>query len=159
MSEQSFIFDFARSPSFFEKFNIAFNISDMNKSKTAANPLMNFKLVLASYCPDNILDCIDANGLLNEEVTIGKDSNGNDLITTIGLDWLVDDYGDGTIELHDEAQFNIGDIDVPLKAVFLTSSSGYVIGYSINMVSIPVTNKVIFDDDVIFWDISRFNQL
>ena len=158
MTEHSYIFDFRRVPSFFENFNESFSISDMNLSKTASPVLENFQLVLASYCPENIDECLDEDGLLNTDVVIAKDENDNDLIVTVGLDYLADEYGDATIELHDDATLDIGDINITFKAVFLTTLDGYVMGYSINPVNFTVTNKVVFDDDVVFWDIVRLNK-
>ena len=152
-SEQSFILDFTRSPSFFQNFNKEFDLDCMDGTVDGS-----FQLIIASYSPDNILDCLDEDGHLNEDVTVGVDEDGNDLIENIGLVWTPDSYGDGTIGLSDDVTFDIGDINTQIKAVFLINSDGYVMGYSINMVAIPVTNEVVFDEDVIFWDIRRYTN-
>lgn len=157
--EQSFLFDFTRTPTFFENFNIKFNLSDMNTSKDVAKPLENFELVLASYCETNIQDCLNNDGTLADTVEIGVNADDEELVKTVGLDWIRDSYGDGTIELHGDVVFDVGDIDVQLKAIFLRDkTTKFVMGYSINMVAVPVTNQVVFDDEVIFWDITRFNN-
>ena len=152
-SEQSFILDFTRSPSFFQNFNKEFDLDCMDGTVDGS-----FQLIIASYSPDNILDCLDEDGHLNEDVTVGVDEDGNDLIENIGLVWTPDSYGDGTIGLSDDVTFDIGDINTQIKAVFLINSDGYVMGYSINMVAIPVTYEVVFDEDVIFWDIRRYTN-
>lgn len=154
MAEQSFLFDFSRSPTFFENFNESFSLTDMNTSDSET-VLENFQLVLASYCDDNIANCLDADGCLSSSVTVAKSIENVDLINTIGLDYIIDDYGDAIISLHDETTFVVGDTNIPLKAVFLQTLDGYVMGYSIMERAIPVTNKVVFDEDVIFWDITR----
>ena len=165
MAEQSYNFDFSRVDDFFENFNIKFLVSDMNKYDASGDLVgtaqSDFQLVLASYCPTNISDCLDSNGKLDTSaVTIAKDSSNNDLIEDIGLDWIKDANGDGSIELTSACTFTIGDVNVPLKGVFLRTkdSNKYVMGYSISPVAFSVTNKVVFDEDVIFWNISRFKS-
>ena len=147
---QSYIFDFSRVPSFFENFNINFLVSDMDGTNK-------FELVLCKHGADNIGDYLDQNGCLNID-----DSSSELLIIDCGLDFVRDEFGDAKIELHDEAVFDenmIGDQNIPIKAVFLRdSTTKYVMGYSFNRVPFTVTNKVIFDSDVIFWDITRINR-
>ena len=147
-SEQSFILDFTRSPSFFQNFNKEFDLDCMDGTVDGS-----FQLIIASYSPDNILDCLDEDGHLNEDVTVGVDEDGNDLIENIGLVWTPDSYGDGTIGLSDDVTFDIGDINTQIKAVFLINSDGYVMGYSINTVAFEVTNKIKLEKDTILWSI------
>lgn len=144
---QSYIFDFSRVPSFFEHFNIDFNVSDMDGSSK-------FELVLVKHGGDNIEDYLNNDGTLNI-----SDDSSEVLKTNCGLDFVRDEFGDAKIELHDAVEFNVGDTNIPLKAVFLRDdSTKYVMGYSINRVPFTVTNKVVFDEDVIFWDITRINR-
>lgn len=157
VEEQSYIFDFSRVDSFFDEFNKKFKLSDMNvpnNNGEITTNLKNFKLILASHCPENINECLNSNGTLDTSVVTIPDNSTK----IIGLDWIKRGYGEGTIELHDEVIFNIGAVEQPLKAVFLTTNTGYVMGYSINPVTINVTNRIVFDDDVIFWDISRLHN-
>lgn len=144
MAEQSYIFDFSRTPTFFEHFNIDFHITDMDGSS------VKFQLVIVEYGGDNIDEYLDSDGLLN--VT------DNLLVEDCKLNCAFDDYGDLTVTLAENVTFDIGDTNIPLKAIFLRDkTTGYVMGYSINMVSFNVTNEVVFDDDVIFWNTGRLN--
>ena len=152
MAEQSYIFDFSRVPSFFEHFNIDFNISDMDGSSAK------FQLVIAEYGGDNIDEYLDASGCLDTDI-ISVDTI---LVKDCKLSCTFDDYGDATIKLAESVTFGedegIGDRNIPLKAIFLRDkTTGYVMGYSINLVSFNVTNAVVFDDDVIFWNTGRLN--
>ena len=162
---QSYNFDFSRVKNFFKNFNIKFKLADMNELDSEGEVIgtaqSKFELVLASYCSEDISDCLDSDGKIDtSNVTIAKNSSNVDLIQTVGLDWVEDEFGDGSIQLHDTCTFNIGDVTIPLKGVFLRTndSNKYVMGYCINNVAFPVTNQVIFDDDVIFWNISRFKS-
>lgn len=148
MAEQSYIFDFSRVPSFFEHFNIDFNISDMDGSSAK------FQLVIAEYGGVNIDEYLDASGCLDTGVV---DPNTL-LVEDCKLSCTFDDYGDATIKLAESVTFDVGDVNIPLKAIFLRDkTTGYVMGYSINLVSFNVTNAVVFDDDVIFWSTGRLN--
>lgn len=145
MAEQSYIFDFSRVPSFFEHINIDFNIADMDGSE-------NYELVWIAYGADNIGEYLENDGTLKSSIVTYQTE-------PCGLDWIKDETGDGTIELHGDIEFNVGEANVPLKAILLRdATTGYVMGYSINMNPFSVTNKLVFDDDVIFWDITRFNN-
>ena len=146
MAEQSYIFDFSRVPSFFEHFNLDFMVDAMDGSTA------NFQLVLVKHGGDNISEYLDNNGELDVD-------SGELMVMDCKLSYTSDDYGDATIGLADDVTFTIGDTNIPLKAVFLRDkTTGYVMGYSINLVPFNVTNKVVFDDDVIFWDITRLNN-
>lgn len=164
VEEQSYIFDFSRVDDFFENMNQSFFLDEMwkvtgesnNQYTYKENVSDNFQLVLVSYGGDNISEYLDEHGGLSDDVTVAVNVDDKELIADIGLDWYNRGSGNATIELHDTVTFNIGDTNIPLKAVILRAkSSGYVMGYSINMVSFTVSNQVVFDDDVIFWDIRR----
>lgn len=163
MAEQSYLFDFSRVDSFIENMNVAFFTDEMFKvtgydEDTQSyiyeddNVGDNFELVIAEYGGNNIENYLDEDGFLTVTENI--------LVEDCALDYYNRGEGSSTIELHGEVTFNIGaDANIPIKAIFLRSkSTNYVMGYSINNRPFTVTNKVIFDDDVIFWDISRFNQ-
>ncbi len=161
MAEQSYIFDFVRTPTFFENFNIEFSVNDMYQVSSinsdgsyeySNSPSDNFELVWIDYGADNISDYLNSDGTLKSSINVYDTQ-------TCGLDWVKDEYNDVRIELHDEVEFNIGDTNVPLKAILLRdATSGFVMGYSINMASFSVTNLAVFDSDVIFWNITRLNN-
>lgn len=156
MAEQSYIFDFSRVPSFFRNFNSAFFVDEMYQTVdgTTTDATNCFELVWCSYGDGaNIDDYLNEDGSLDESKCTIYDT------AYCGLEYVEDEYGDATIGLHEAVEFTIGDENIPLKAIFLRSrSSGYVMGYCINMVSFTVTNKAVFDEDVIFWDITRLNN-
>lgn len=161
MAEQSYIFDFTRTPTFFENFNIEFSVNDMyhvssinsdGSYEYSNSPSDNFELVWVDYGADNISDYLNNDGTLKSSINVYDTQS-------CGLDWVKDEFNDVRIELHDEVEFTIGDTNVPLKAILLRdATSGFIMGYSINMTSFSVTNKAVFDSDVIFWNITRLNN-
>ena len=171
MAEQSYLFDFSRVDSFIENINVAFFIDEMFKVTGYDNTTGtytyedddvddNFQLVFVEYGEDNIEDYLDSDGfLLASYDEDDHPTHGHTHKMDCALDYYNRGNGSSTIELHDDVEFTIGDKNIPIKAIFLRSTStNYVMGYSINMRPFTVTNKVVFDDDVIFWDISRYNQ-
>ena len=40
-----------------------------------------------------------------------------------------------------------------MKGAFLTTADGYVLGYSINQFSLTITTQMIFEKDLVFFDI------
>lgn len=131
--EQSFLFDFQRSPTFLDNMNVKFHLLEMNSSN-------NFQVVFSTYAPTNIEDCLNADGSLNSDVTIQSSLD-------CSLKWEND-----IISIRNDVTWNIGDAYYPLKAVFIRNkSNGYVMGYSINITSFEVTNEVIFEEDTILW--------
>ena len=132
---QSFPFDFHRSPSFFERWNLDFLISNMNGTSK------NFKIVIAEDCYDDIADNLTTNRTLNSSVT-GKRE------VTCALKWE-----DEIISLGTDVEFTIGNSTIPLKGIFLTTSSGYVMGYCLNINAFNITNKLRFDKGTIFYSI------
>ena len=161
MAEQSYIFDFTRTPTFFENFNIKFSVNDMYQVSSinsdgsyeySNSPSDNFELVWVDYGADNISDYLNNDGTLKSSINVYDTQS-------CGLDWVKDEFNDVRIELHDEVEFTIGDTNVPLKAILLRdATTGFVMGYSINMTSFSVTYKAVFDSDVIFWNITRLNN-
>lgn len=144
MATQSFLFNFSRIDTFYENININFNIADMNGAENK------FEFVLSSYTYDNIEECIDSNGGLKEEVITDED-----YIVDCPLVWSNLDDGTNTISLATDVEWNFGDEIVPVKAVFLRdTTTGYVMGFSINMQPITVTNTLTFEADTILWTVS-----
>ena len=167
MAEQSYLFDFSRVDTFIENMNVGFFIDEMYHVlrydvETQSYEYEEdeeiddaFQLVIVEYGADNIEDYLDSDGYL-----IVDDDDPLVHIEDCSLDYFNRGNGSSTIELHGNVSFDIGDdVNIPIKAIFLRSkSTNYVMGYSINNNPFTVTNEVVFDDDVIFWDISRFNQ-
>jgi len=178
MAEQSYLFDFSRVDTFIENINVGFFIDEMFRvvrydSSSGEyeydddNIDDNFQLIIVEHGAKNIEEYIDSDGYLKEEIEFVDDGQGNliqrddVLIEDCALDYYNRGEGASSIELHGDVTFNIGvDVDVPIRAIFLRSkSTNYVMGYSINTTRpFTVTNQLVFDDDVIFWDVSRFNQ-
>ena len=134
MSEvQSYIFDFQRVGDFFERWNVDFKATgDFGVSNK-------FEIVLASYSPNSIGDCLE-NGRLSSDVTIP--TNG---VQNCTLNWQ-----DEVMSIANDVTFNFGTAIVPIKAVFIRNkASEVVLGYSINIRAFEVTNQVVFGKDTI----------
>ena len=138
MAEDSILIDWSRVPTFWRDWNVKFKVDAMNGSTS------NFNLVFVSFAYDTIDECLSG-GNLKPEVLAGVSE-------TIPCGLLWDD--NSIIKVSDAVTWNIGDEIIPLKAIFLTTSDGYVIGYSINNTSFEVTNKVMIDKDTILWSIT-----
>jgi len=167
MAEQSYLFDFTRTDDFFENFNINFKLEDMFKvtgydSETQAYTYeddtigANYELAIILYGDDNFSMYLDTTSSYSK---VKSNLMENAMVEDVSLDWYNRGDGEATIELHGSVTFEIGDDNVPIKAVVLQDkTTKCVLGYSINMKPFSATNQIVFDDDVIFWDISRFNQ-
>lgn len=170
MAEQSYLFDFSRVDSFIDNLNVGFFIDEMfrvtgyeNGEYTYEDDTIedNFQLVIVEYGDENIDYYLDADGYLKEEIEFEDGVQRSDvLIEDCALDYYNRGNGASSIELHGNVVFDVGvDANIPIRAIFLRSkSTNYVMGYSINNRPFRVTNQVVFDDDVIFWDVSRFNR-
>ena len=133
---QSYLFDFNRVDTFFEEFNKKFNLSDMDGTN-------NFEIVVSSYSPSNISECLNANGTLNTSVVTGTTAQNLPLLWT-----------NNTIKVAFDVTFNFGTNIVPLKSLFIRDkTTGYVMGYSIFMNTFNVTNQMVFDADTDLWSI------
>lgn len=107
---QSYLFDFSRVPTFFENFNIKFNVSDMyqyvrkDEFEEGEDPYelvsegsdTAFELVIASSSYNNIDACLNSDGTLDTTVVEVIDN------ITCGLNWKKHDYGDVTVDLHSD---------------------------------------------------------
>lgn len=133
----SFSFDFRKSPSFLRKWNKEFDVEDLENTT--------FKIILVNEnCDNNIEDCLTdgvlkygASDCLIEDCTLKYDELDSDNVN-ITLD------GDVTFTINDPFQ---------LKGAFITTSSKYVLGYSINTSSLSIYNEMIFKDEMVIWDI------
>lgn len=124
------------------KWNKEFDVEDIGTNC--------FYIVLVDdVCDDNFSDCINSDGQLrySESNMISASCSleyvTNNTVESIKLD------GDVTIDFVDEG-FTDG---FKMKGAFLTTDSGYIMGYSINQFSINVTTQMIFEDGLTFYDI------
>lgn len=133
---QSYIVDFNRVDSFFDNWNKKFNVSDMNASNK-------FQIVLSSYSPNNIEECLNSNGTLNTTVVTGT------YVQDVALTWA-----NNTIKVAFDVTFSFGDNVVPLKSLFIRDkTTGFVMGYSIFMNTFNASNQLIFDANTVLWSI------
>ena len=133
---QSYLFDFYRVDTFFEQFNKKFEVADMDGSN-------NFEIVVSSYSPNNISECLNSNGTLNTSVVTGT------YVQNLPLLWA-----NNTVKVAFDVTFNFGTSIVPLKSLFIRDkTTGYVMGYSIFMTTFNVTNQLVLDADTILWSI------
>lgn len=138
----SYLFDFQRVPTFFDKWNIDFSVADMNTSE-------NFEFVFSDYAPDNISDCLSGTALNTTNVHIAQSGSA---VVPCSLKWNSET---GIISVRNDTTWTIGDNNIFLKAVFLRHRyTKYVMGYCIHMNSFDVTNSVIFDENTILWSIT-----
>ena len=135
MSE--YIFDFTRVDDFLDNINRegCFDTQDMD----GLTP--NYRMVLASDCPNDINECLDEDGTLNtDKVNIiqGLDSTDGQC----ALLWSKGINGERTMSIaQSTVVYDLGDRNEELKAVFLVNTvegSGYVLAYAINSYSFPI---------------------
>ena len=133
---QSYLFDFYRVDTFFEQFNKKFDVSDMDGTN-------NFEIVVSSYSPNNISECLNNDGTLNTSVVTGT------TVQNLPLLWA-----NNTVKVAFDVTFDFSTNIVPLKSLFIRDkTTGYVMGYSIFMNTFNVTNQMVFDADTILWSI------
>ena len=135
MSEITYIFDFKRSPSFFDQFNKLFDLDNMDGNSDE------FAFIFCSTAPSNISECILNDGTLDTSKVTVADT------VDCALSWE-----DNKISVASDTVYNIGNTKVPLKAFFLEDkSTGFILGYSINGNSFEVTNKIQFDEGTVLF--------
>ena len=158
MTERSFTFDFARVSTFMEDWNIEWLLSDMNRLDSNGDVIGTeitdkFKVVVATYAPNNIDECLDETGCLSADDVVTEytfDGTTYDLKKNIGLFY---DPVNEVIGISGEVRYDIGEAEFPLKAIFITNDKGKVIGFTINMNSFTITNALIFDKNGILFDV------
>ena len=144
-------FEFTRVDTFFDDINRegCFDTLDMD----GITP--NYRMVLVSDCPNNISDCLDEDGTLNDNVTLvehlGSEDGECSLLYSKGVN------GERTISIGDSTvTYDLGDNNDELKAVFLVNTvegSGYVLAYAINSYSFPIDGEIILPCDGVVWNI------
>ena len=147
MTDKSIIFDFTRVPDFMDNYNLEFLVAEMDGTNRI------YEFVLSDGCPDNIEDCLDDYGALNNEVhtvNIGDDAvvpllyskgvNGSRIISLGASDVILD----------------VGDVNIQCKGFFLRDmDSGHVLAYCILARTIPMTNEVILPASGLVWTIKN----
>lgn len=141
-------FKFRRVDSFTRDINRmdCFTIDDMNGVD------LNYKLVLASECSNNIQDCLDADGTLKEWDSETK--KGVQLLNTFGVnDGLISLLyseginGEGKISVNiSSVTYSLSDEMDYVKGIFLISyanGSGYVLAYSINNTPLEIMDDTL----------------
>lgn len=148
MSE--YIFDFTRVDDFLDNINRegCFDTQDMD----GLTP--NYRMVLASDCPNDINECLDEDGTLNTDkvnVIQGLDSTDGQC----ALLWSKGINGERTMSIaQSTVVYDLGDRNEELKAVFLVNTvegSGYVLAYAINSYSFPIDGEIILPCDGMIW--------
>lgn len=123
-----------------------FDVLDMNGVD------LNYKLVLASNCSNNIEDCLDEEGTLKEWSSDEK--KGVEILNTLGeRDGLVallysnGINGEETISINTTSvTYELTDSIDYVKGIFLVSyanGSGYVLAYSINNVPLEIQDDTL----------------
>lgn len=140
-----YVFEFIRVDDFLDNINREgkFDTLDMD----GVTP--NYKMVLVSDCPNDINECLDDDGTLNDSVirvdTYGVDDGLVSLLWSKGLN------GERTMSIADSSvTYDLGDATDELKAVFLVNmveGSGYVLAYAINSYSFPIDGEIILPCD------------
>lgn len=146
---QSYVFDFTRVDRFMRDINRdgCFDTEDMDGINN------NFRFVMATSCPNNISECLDADGKLNSANVITYNTSSEEgevpLLYTDGVN------GNAVISIGSSAvDYDLGDDDVNMKAMFLVSNiTGYVIAYCILSSPVPVTNQVVMPVNGVVWNI------
>ena len=147
----SYIFDFTRVDDFLDNINREgyFDTLDMD----GVTP--NYKMVLASNCPNDINDCLDVDGTLNDNVEIIDTWGADDGLCA--MHWNKGVNGERTMSIaNSTVAYDLGDVKTELKAAFivnLVEGTGYVIAYAINSYSFPVDGEIILPCDGMVWSI------
>lgn len=146
-----YIFEFTRVDNFLDDINREgkFDTNDMD----GITP--NYRMILASDCPNDIEDCLDEDGTLNENVTLVNNLSSED--GECALLWSKGINGERTISINTSlVTYDLGDNNDELKAVFLVNTvegSGYVLAYAINSYSFPIDGEILLPCDGVVWSI------
>lgn len=147
MSDTEYIFNFRRVDNFLDNINREgyFDTEDMDGLNK------NFRFMVSTDCPDNIDDCLDEFGTLNNKVTL-LDIGDNGLVA---INYNHGINGNRYISIAQGSfQIDVGDGFTDLKALFLCSAdTGYVIAYSIVPKTVRVKNEVVFPVNGVIWDV------
>ena len=145
-------FKFIRVDRFFDDMNReeCFDTEDMD----GISP--NFRFVLSSDCPQNIEECLDADGTLNTDaVTIVDTDNADDGLCS--LLWSKGVNGERSMSISDSTvTFDLGEDSVNIKALFLcaiNNGTGYVLAYCILDKVVNADGVLIMPCDGMVWGV------
>ena len=117
----------------------------------------NYKFILATSCPQNINDCIDADGTLNDNVEILYSDNERD--GECALLWSKGINRERTISISTTSvSFDFGDLKPSIMGIFLVNianGSGYVLAYSIRNSPYQLKPQCILPVDGMVWSIKH----
>ena len=147
------MFSFTLVDSFYDDLNRddCFDSQDMD----GVTP--NYKFILASSCPQNINDCIDSDGTLNDNVDIIYSDNDDDGLCA--LLWSKGINRERTMSVaNTTVSFDFGDVKPSVQAIFLVNvanGSGYVLAYSIRGSAVEFQPVTVLPVDGMVWSIKH----
>lgn len=145
MQLQSYVFDFRKSPTFLRKWNKEFDVEEIETTCF-------YIYLLNDICYDNIEQCVDENTGRFTFTDEQLQNNSLKLPCYLELKYVDTDVSD--IVLKEDTEYTFGaDENFAMKGAFLVTDSGYVMGYSINSQSVNITNRIIFEKGLTFWNI------
>lgn len=108
--------------------------------------------LLNDICYDNIEQCVDEN--TGKFVFSSEQLQANSLVLPCQLElkYIDNDVSDIVLKEDTEHTFD-ADENFAMKGAFLVTDEGYVMGYSINSQSVNITNRIIFEKGLTFWNI------
>ena len=149
-------FKFIRVDRFFDDMNReeCFDTEDMD----GVSP--NFRFVLSSDCPQDIEECLDADGTLNTDaVTIVDTDNADDGLCS--LLWSKGVNGERSMSISDSTvTFDFGDEKPDVNGIFLvnvSNGSGYVLAYCIFDKTLTFDGVLILPCNGLIWSIRYGN--
>lgn len=107
------------------------------------------ELVFSSDCPENIEDCLNGNGTLNNSVSVDRRAD-------IKVNRNVENIRNKYIYISESLTVNIGD-NFDVKAIFLrVKANGYVMAYMINP-NRPMRfcERIMFEEDNVLLKLLR----
>lgn len=145
---ESVLFSFTKTDKLFKNMIDNDNITTMLFDGVTPN----FKIVLAESCPNNISDCLNADGTLSDDLVL---INGNSTDGECALLWSdgVNNNTDISIASN-SVTYNFGDNQYILKGAFLVEkNTGFVMAYSINNAPMTVTKSLTLPINGSVWSI------
>jgi len=125
-----------------KKWNKEFDVEDIGTNC--------FYIVLVDdNCADNFSDCINQEGKLIY-------TNNQRISQECELAYVTNRNTE-SIVLNADCTFEFDGVTYPesfkFKGAFLTTDSGFIMGYSINLYSLEITTELTFEKDLVFYDI------
>lgn len=109
-----------------------------------------YLILLDDICEDNIEDCLNEDKQLKYT---DAQMQAHSKIAQCNLTYTDNNVDVARIVLDGDVVFNFNEDNFAFKGAFLVTNAGYVMGYSINPYSVNVTNQMIFEDGLKFYEI------